>query len=98
MSNNVVETEGPQMTSQYGAYALHAGLARLHARMRMRMHMHMHMPKRPRTHLQARTRMHTHQYVIILNSIITYLWKSNNTCFSTATIIVNAPQCYMLYV
>jgi hypothetical protein len=23
MSKNVVETEGPQMTSQYGAYALH---------------------------------------------------------------------------
>jgi hypothetical protein len=29
MSKNVVETEGPQMTSPYGAYALHAGLARL---------------------------------------------------------------------
>ena len=28
----MVETEGPQMTSQYGAYALHDGLARLHAR------------------------------------------------------------------
>ena len=25
MSKNVVETEGPQMTSQYGAYALRAG-------------------------------------------------------------------------
>ena len=25
MSKNTVETEGPQMTSQYGAYALHAG-------------------------------------------------------------------------
>jgi hypothetical protein len=25
MSKNVVETEGPQMTSQYGAYALQAG-------------------------------------------------------------------------
>ena len=30
MSKNVVETEGPQMTSQYGAYALRAGLARLY--------------------------------------------------------------------
>ena len=29
---NVV-TEGPQMTSQYGAYSLHAWLERLHARM-----------------------------------------------------------------
>ena len=35
MSKNVVETEGPQMTSQYGEYALRAGLARLYARMRM---------------------------------------------------------------
>ena len=32
MSKNVVETEGPQMTSQYGAYELHAGKPRLHAR------------------------------------------------------------------
>jgi hypothetical protein len=32
---NMVETEWPQMTSQYGAYALYAGLARLHALMRM---------------------------------------------------------------
>ena len=26
MSENVVDTEGPQMVSQYGAYALRAGL------------------------------------------------------------------------
>ena len=30
MPKNVVETEGPEMTSQYGAYVLHAGLARVH--------------------------------------------------------------------
>ena len=62
MSKNVVETEGPQMTSQYGAYALRAGLARLYARMRM------HMPTRPGTHMHAHTRKHTHtdQYVILL--------------------------------
>ena len=53
MSKSVVETERPQMTSQYGAYALHAGLARLHARMRM------HAPTRPGTHMHARARMHT---------------------------------------
>ena len=29
MSKNIVETEKPQITSQYGAYALHPGLARL---------------------------------------------------------------------
>jgi hypothetical protein len=32
MSKNMVETEGLQMTSQYGAYALRAGRAWLHAR------------------------------------------------------------------
>ena len=54
MSKNVVETEGPQMTSQHGVYALSAGLARLHARMRM------HKPTRPGTHIHARTRTHAH--------------------------------------
>jgi hypothetical protein len=53
MSKNTVGTEGPQMMSQYGANALHAGLARLHARMRM------HTPMQPGTHMHARTRMHT---------------------------------------
>jgi hypothetical protein len=57
MSKNVVETEGPQMTSQYGAYALRAGLARLYACMRM------HTPTRPGTHMhagaRARASMHT---------------------------------------
>ena len=42
----------PQMTSQYGVYALRAGLARLYARMRM------HMPTSPGTHMHARTRKH----------------------------------------
>ena len=49
MPKNMVETEGPQMTSQYGAYALRAGLARLQALMRM------HTPTRPSTHMHART-------------------------------------------
>ena len=49
MSKNRVEREGPQMTSQYGAYALRAGFARLHALM--------HTPTRPLTHMHAR--MHT---------------------------------------
>jgi hypothetical protein len=38
---NVVETEGQPMMSQHGAYALHAGLARLRTR--------------PGTHMHART-------------------------------------------
>ena len=54
MSKNVVETEGPQMTSQYGAYALRAGLARLYACMLM------HTPTHPGTHMHARASMHTH--------------------------------------
>ena len=44
MSKNIAETEGPQMTLQYGAYALHAELARLYARTGM------HTPTRPGTH------------------------------------------------
>ena len=57
-----METKGPQMTSQYGAYALRAGLARLYARMRM------HTPTRPGTHMHARTRKHAHtgQYAILI--------------------------------
>jgi hypothetical protein len=42
MAKNVMETEGPQMTSQYGAYSLLAGKARL-----------MHVPRCPDT-LHAR--------------------------------------------
>ena len=60
MSKNVLETEGPQ-TSQYGAYALRAGLARLWARV------HMNTPTRPGTHMHARTRKHAHtgKYVLL---------------------------------
>jgi kynurenine formamidase len=59
MSKNVVDTEGPQTTSQYGA--LRAGLARLYARMRI------HTPTHSGTHMHARKRMHAHtdQYVIL---------------------------------
>jgi hypothetical protein len=42
-----VEPERPQMTSQYGAYALCAGWERLHVRK------HMYTPKRPGTRTQA---------------------------------------------
>jgi hypothetical protein len=57
-----VETEGLQMTSQYGVYALLAGLARLYARMCIRT------PTRSDTHVHARTRKHVHtgQYVILI--------------------------------
>jgi hypothetical protein len=42
------------MTSQYGAYVLRAGLARLYARMRM------HTPTRLGTHMHACTHKHAH--------------------------------------
>jgi hypothetical protein len=48
-SEKVLETEGLQMTSQYDALALYAGLARLHALIRM------HTPTRPDTNMHART-------------------------------------------
>jgi hypothetical protein len=49
MWKNLAETEGPQMTPQHGAYALHAGLARLHELVRM------HTPTRPDAHMHACT-------------------------------------------
>jgi hypothetical protein len=52
MSKNVMETQGPQMTSQYGAYALHAGLAWLQALTRM------HTLTRPQARMQ--TQAYTH--------------------------------------
>jgi hypothetical protein len=55
MSKNVVQPERPQITSQYGAYTLHARLARLHAPTLM------YTPARP---VHARTR--THKYVIFI--------------------------------
>ena len=62
MSKNVVEPEETQMTSQYGAYALRAGLKTLYARMRM------HTQTRPGKHMHAHTRKHAHtyQYVILI--------------------------------
>jgi hypothetical protein len=53
ISENIVETEGPQMTSENGVYALRTGLAWLNARIRM------HTPMRPGTHMHARASMHT---------------------------------------
>ena len=50
MSENVVELDGPHMTSQYGAYGLHAGSERPHARL------HAHAPGYPH---DESTRTHT---------------------------------------
>ena len=57
MSKNMVEPQGPQITSQYGTDALRAGLARLYARMRT------HTPTIPGTSTQAGAR--THKYVTL---------------------------------
>ena len=54
----MTESEGPQKTSQYGEYELHAELTRLQARTRI------HTPKRPGTRTHAYT--HTHKYVILI--------------------------------
>jgi hypothetical protein len=54
MSKNVMETEGPQMTSQYGAYALRAGLPCTRPRVRVP------------TSTQAPASMHTYKYVILI--------------------------------
>ena len=65
MSKNLVETEGPQMTSQYGAYELRAGLQGS---------MDVCACTRPRARVptctHARTRKHAHadQYVILIAS------------------------------
>jgi hypothetical protein len=61
MSKNIVETEGPQITS-HGVYGLRAGLARLHARM------HMHTPTRPGNHMHAHMLKHAHTdlYAILI--------------------------------
>ena len=53
MSKTIVETEKPQMTSQYGAYVLRAGLPHAHA--------HAHAPGYPHAHMHARASMHTHR-------------------------------------
>ena len=52
MSKNVMETHGPQMTSEYGACALHAGLIRVHAR---NAHAHPRIRVPTRTHAHACT-------------------------------------------
>jgi hypothetical protein len=75
MSRNMIETEVPQMTSQYGACALLAGLARLCARMSM------HTSTRPGTHMQARTHVRKHAHSCTQSPV-------RNTCyFSSATMI-----------
>jgi hypothetical protein len=60
MLKNVVKPERPQITSQYGAYALHAGLTRLYERIRM------HTLTRPGIYMHASTHAHIEQEVILI--------------------------------
>ena len=60
-----METEGPQITSQYGAYALHDGLTRLYARTPMRPGTHMHARTKPSASMHTQTNM---QYLLLFHS------------------------------
>jgi hypothetical protein len=83
----MVETEGPQMTSQYGAYALRAGLERLYARMGM------HTPTRPGTYMHARKRKHAHtdqnEYLLLFHG------NSNSRTRLSVTIHVHCLSCWV---
>jgi hypothetical protein len=81
MSKNVVDTEGRQMTSQYGAYAFRAGLLRQYA------HMRMHTPTLSDTHMHARARAQA----------CTHRPTCNTHCFSTATMVLWARLSVTLY-
>jgi hypothetical protein len=54
------------MTSQHGAYALRAVLARLYARMRLHMSTRLGTHMHARTHARTRKHAHANQYVILI--------------------------------
>ena len=84
MSKNWAETEGPQMTSQYGAYALSAGLAKLQARMRN------YTPTRPSTRMHAHACTHRPIFNTYCFSTATMVsWTSLNI-----TLYVHCLYCY----
>jgi hypothetical protein len=68
------------MTSQYDAYALHAGLAKLHARMRM------HAPTRPCTHMHVRT------HKSISNTYCLFHGNSDSRTRLSVTLYVHCPS------
>jgi hypothetical protein len=87
MSKNILETEGPQMTSQYGLYALRAGLARLYT--------HMHMSTRPGTHMHTRTHAQACTHRPIRN---TYCFSTATTVSQTRlniTLYVRCLSCFL---
>jgi hypothetical protein len=80
------------MTSQYGAYALRAGLGRVYARMRM------HTPTRPGTHMHALMRKHAHtnQYVILMAFPLQQLFRRHASMLRythIACLVTTEPDC-----
>jgi hypothetical protein len=85
MPKNVVDAEGPQMTSQYGAYVLHAGYARLHALTFMHM---LTLPvTQPHKHARTHTRAQTQKQICNINC-----------CFKATMFSRTHPNVMLLYV
>ena len=74
------------MTSQHGAHALHAGLARLQALMRM------HTPTRPGTHMHARKHTQTNMQYLLLSH-----GKNSSRKRLNVNIICTLPVLFRLY-
>jgi hypothetical protein len=85
MSKILVELEKPQMTSQYGAYELDAGLVKLHARTCI------HTPTIP----GARNRARAHTFTNIQYLFLFYGNNDPQTCL-IVTSQVNCLCCYDL--
>jgi hypothetical protein len=83
----VVQTEGPQMTSQYDAYALRAGLARLNRLMRM------HTPTRPGTHMHARTHARARKLTQTNKQYLLLFHGNNNSRKMDVTLCVHCLSC-----
>ena len=87
MSKNVVETEGPQMTWQYGAYALRAELAGFY--------MHLCAYKRPRARVptctNSRASMHTQTNIW---SSLLFHGKNISQILLNITSCIHCPSCF----
>jgi hypothetical protein len=83
MSKNVMETVGTQMTSQHGAYALQARLARLQASMRTptRLSTQMHVSAPARACVRART------------LLLLFQGKNDSRTRLSVTLYVHCPSC-----
>jgi hypothetical protein len=88
MSKNFVAPESPQVTVQYGANALHAGKASVHA------HTHMHTPISLDTHSYTHTRAYTHTHTHKRTHIHTEICATYSVFHgSIVTLCVNCLSC-----